>query len=602
MQTSPPVNQYTHHPSTTRNSLTGQETFTSTAYPKFEYRNAGFPQNLVFALSRFDSTKTGALTHEEVKTAVRFFEIGKTDEQGPWTIPFEAFPESMKQKLVEFDADGNGNLDAAEVEEALMALSRERNLRSRLVKALVALLIFTALLLLAMGLITFYVVDLAKEIKSNDNGVLTDASSGNAIRVASTDFQLHNGRLVSAPPFDCQKEGTCPTNDAPVQVKTASFASIVSSKLSVEDLQKLMTITAKSEDGESTVVLKVDGFARFPDITTQDGTTVELYTKHGVISLDGPSMHLDEKVSAIFTRAGIKFLPDSAASRRSISTSARRAMTSNDLVAPDTPMCIAQFELIRRVANAMNASGGELDLDDNTIKFPPGYKELLLAIDDGNTPLKFEIKDLASDTWMLSLFRLEGSLLQDLHLVAGSTPYVLFTTADSDMDGNLSSSEINALSECFNSVCFNRYPSDALAFIKSIADDTGGLSGLSDDLVDTFDLTSVAIPPHWRTLLQHISTNPIALEWTEEDWSGMTMVTTGERLQGHDFSGLAAKVSEQQSMLLKVLVSLDSDNDKVVDADASFTQDSFDDFRWAELVCRELSFVDGCANEVARRR
>eukprot|EP00961_Rhodomonas_salina_P257422 3479114-Rhodomonas_salina.1 len=65
MQTSPPVNQYTHHPSTTRNSLTGQETFTSTAYPKFEYRNAGFPQNLVFALSRFDSTKTGALTHEE---------------------------------------------------------------------------------------------------------------------------------------------------------------------------------------------------------------------------------------------------------------------------------------------------------------------------------------------------------------------------------------------------------------------------------------------------------------------------------------------------------------------------------------------------------
>eukprot|EP00961_Rhodomonas_salina_P300265 3939632-Rhodomonas_salina.1 len=185
-----------------------------------------------------------------------------------------------------------------------------------------------------MGLITFYVVDLAKEIKSNDNGVLTDASSGNAIRVASADFQLHNGRLVSASPIDCEKEGNCPRNDAPVQVKTASFASIVSSKLSIEDLQKLTTITAKSEDGESTVVLKVDGFARFPgathsslslishtdirgvqiDITTQDGTTVELYTKHGVIALDGTSMHLDEDVSAIFTRAGIKFLPDSAAS------------------------------------------------------------------------------------------------------------------------------------------------------------------------------------------------------------------------------------------------------------------------------------------------
>eukprot|EP00961_Rhodomonas_salina_P291125 3931721-Rhodomonas_salina.1 len=71
-----------------------------------------------------------------------------------------------------------------------------------------------------MGLITFYVVDLAKEIKSNDNGVLTDASSGNAIRVASADFQLHNGRLVSASPIDCEKEGTCPTNDALVQVKT----------------------------------------------------------------------------------------------------------------------------------------------------------------------------------------------------------------------------------------------------------------------------------------------------------------------------------------------------------------------------------------------
>eukprot|EP00961_Rhodomonas_salina_P109632 1475501-Rhodomonas_salina.1 len=94
----------------------------------------------------------------------------------------------------------------------------------------------------------------------------------------------------------------------------ASFASIMSSKLSIEDLQKLMMITAKSEDGESTVILKVDGFARFPgethsslslisstdsqDITTQDGTTAELYTagKHRVIALDagGTLMHLDE--------------------------------------------------------------------------------------------------------------------------------------------------------------------------------------------------------------------------------------------------------------------------------------------------------------------
>eukprot|EP00961_Rhodomonas_salina_P043817 588657-Rhodomonas_salina.1 len=382
----------------------------------------------------------------------------------------------------------------------------------------------------------------------------------------------------------------------------ASFASIVSSKLSVEDFQKLQTITAKSENGESTVVLKVDGFARFPDITTQDGTTVELYTKHGVISLDGTSMHLDENVLAIFTRAGIKFQPDSAASRRSISTSARRAQISNDLVAPGTSMCIAQFELIRRIAKAMDASGGELDLNNDNIKFPPGYKEFLVAIDDGNTPLKFEMTDLASDKWMLSLFRLEGSPLQDLHLVAGSTPYVVLTKADSDMDGQLSSSEINALSECFNSVCFNRYPSDALAFIKSIADDTGGLSGLSDDLIDTFDLTSTAIPLHWRDLLQHISTDPNALDWTEEDWRSMTSDTTGDRLQGHDFSGLAAKVSEEQSMLLKVLVSLDSNNDKVVDADASFTQDSFDDFKWAELVCRELSFADGCANEAGARR
>eukprot|EP00961_Rhodomonas_salina_P279126 3770705-Rhodomonas_salina.1 len=67
-----------------------------------------------------------------MKTAVRFFEIGKKEDHEPWKLPFAAFPTSMQGKLAEFDKDGDKNLDAAEVEKALMALSRERNLRSRL--------------------------------------------------------------------------------------------------------------------------------------------------------------------------------------------------------------------------------------------------------------------------------------------------------------------------------------------------------------------------------------------------------------------------------------------------------------------------------------
>lgn len=55
-------------------------------------------------------------------------------------------------------------------------------------------------------------------------------------------------------------------------------------------------------------------------------------------------------------------------------------------------------------------------------------------------------------------------------------------------------------------------------------------------------------------------------------------------------------------MLLDVLGTLDSNDDKLVDQDAVFTPDSFDDFKWAELVCRELSFADGCANEAGARR
>eukprot|EP00961_Rhodomonas_salina_P290824 3929940-Rhodomonas_salina.2 len=111
-------------------------------------------------------------------TGVSFFEIGKKEDHEQWKILLAVFPNSMQQKLLEFDNDWDGNLNAAEVEtrKVLMAHSLDRNLCSRLVKALVALLIFTLLLLLAMGLITFYIVDLAKEIKSNDNRVLNNTT------------------------------------------------------------------------------------------------------------------------------------------------------------------------------------------------------------------------------------------------------------------------------------------------------------------------------------------------------------------------------------------------------------------------------------------
>mmetsp|Transcript_7714 Transcript_7714/g.15511 ORF Transcript_7714/g.15511 Transcript_7714/m.15511 type:complete len:104 (+) Transcript_7714:225-536(+) len=86
-----------------------------------------------------------------------------------------------------------------------------------------------------------------KEMRSSNSGVLVDASSGNAIQTASSEFLISEGKLV---PRSVDTNETCAQSDVgggcddgtPREVQAANVEGILSSLLDDEDLEMVDSI------------------------------------------------------------------------------------------------------------------------------------------------------------------------------------------------------------------------------------------------------------------------------------------------------------------------------------------------------------------------
>jgi hypothetical protein len=134
------------------------------------------------------------------------------------TIPFDAFPENVQDKLKELDLSGDGKIDAKEIIAGMQALQREKQKTRQLLLLVTVLGILMCLLLGAICGMLFAVIDMTKESRIGSSGVMLVKGTSDPVRVASTDFTVINGVLSTRGSQSNQTcgGGVCPSD--PIQV------------------------------------------------------------------------------------------------------------------------------------------------------------------------------------------------------------------------------------------------------------------------------------------------------------------------------------------------------------------------------------------------
>jgi hypothetical protein len=120
-----------------------------------------------------------------------------SDSKDEGTIPFNAFPEHVQDKLKDLDLNGDKKIDANEIVAGMQALQREKK-KSRQFMVLIFLLCICVCVLLGgiSGLLVAF-LDMSKESKIGSNGVMVVKGTNEPVRIASTDFTVIDGILYN---------------------------------------------------------------------------------------------------------------------------------------------------------------------------------------------------------------------------------------------------------------------------------------------------------------------------------------------------------------------------------------------------------------------
>ena len=167
-------------------------------------------------------------------------------------IPFSMFPDYARTKLAAFDTDGDESLDIDEILAGCDALAREKQ-RSQNLKWIVAGLICLILLLLAaIGVMMFVIVQAAKDTGMAGN-TLTVKGTNNTVQTASSDFYVADGMMKNrndASNRRCtsrrQSDGSCGAESA-LMTSQAAFPAPLNSQMDDEDLRELKQLTINQD-------------------------------------------------------------------------------------------------------------------------------------------------------------------------------------------------------------------------------------------------------------------------------------------------------------------------------------------------------------------
>ena len=108
-------------------------------------------------------------------------------------IPVSTLPKAIQSSLKVFDLDGSGSISPLELSRGAELYKDSKNLNKKLKKVIIALFVVLSLTIAVISGLTFVVVEMAKETKTNPSGVMTVKGSTKPVATAailSTDPDL----------------------------------------------------------------------------------------------------------------------------------------------------------------------------------------------------------------------------------------------------------------------------------------------------------------------------------------------------------------------------------------------------------------------------
>ncbi|KAG2424508.1 hypothetical protein HXX76_014389 [Chlamydomonas incerta] len=210
----------------------------------------------------------------------------RSSPSGGNQITLERFNTPTRNVLRKFDDNGDGRIDANEIQAVVSTLVAEKFKSKAFKIGLIVLGVFTIILLGAMFGLTWAVVAALKDTEVNDSGVMTTSDGASTpVLTANLDMTVSSdGKLVSR------------TSNSTIATTPAVTRSAISSEVSFDLLLKLRNLVFVSPGG-GLYSVDVQGVARIPKTT--GGHVVRFQTASGILVLERNNWELVNATNAM---------------------------------------------------------------------------------------------------------------------------------------------------------------------------------------------------------------------------------------------------------------------------------------------------------------
>ena len=196
-------------------------------------------------------------------------------------LSIQDFSPEMQDSLRALDLDGSGSVDSRELARAAEAYRSVQARAKRLNRMLAFGAVVLMLTLAAFSGLVFAVVDMTKESRVSESGVLMVKGSNETVKTS----QVLN-------------------------------KSTMCSQLGDEIFRDMRYLEVTSPTG-ATVSLNILGWARMPEDHSLHGTVVVIVTQVGTVTIDGSELAFEDSVAPSSPRPASPCPPRAAASRAS---------------------------------------------------------------------------------------------------------------------------------------------------------------------------------------------------------------------------------------------------------------------------------------------
>jgi hypothetical protein len=217
------------------------------------------------------------------------------------SVPMDALTEDEVDLLKLLDGKNAGQITMHDIVRVQKEKEKGEQDARAMKKVIIGLVILVLVLFIGMFAITLSVVEMAKEMRSDDTGVMMTSSDTTAKMGTSDREVTASGELVQTSSSRRLQDGSS-LNGIGVQV--AMHEQVLSSSLPNAYFSSLQEVSVYSS--LSTLEVSIHGFSRVAVLNTKCGNIVNLHTAWGgTITLDGDDLSFDNQTAQLFENAGI---------------------------------------------------------------------------------------------------------------------------------------------------------------------------------------------------------------------------------------------------------------------------------------------------------